>query len=488
MATTKPAGISCFKVELKHKDTITAALPLQDHYLPLSNLDLLLPPIDVSTFFCFKPNDSKKPGADSDNNDGRLLLSSFGSKVAHLKTSLAQALVMYYPFAGEISQNSLGEPQLLCNNRGVDFYEMCAHVGLHDLDLHNPDESIEGKFVPAKKNGTLAIQVTELRCGSIIIGCTFDHRIADAYSMNMFLVSWAELAQSKPVSIKPNFKRSLLNPRRPINCTGHRAIDDLFVTISSLPPPPQTPPLTVAEHKICSRIYVIPAAQLHKLQVTASSESGMKCTRLVSFSSFLWQLVAKCDSKNGKDALTTRLGIVVNGRSRMVNVREDANRSRQMMESYFGNVLTIPYGEEKVGRLSRVGLGRAAQSVAHFLKAGTSKDHFLDLIDWVEVRRPEAALARVYCAGTGEESAVVVSCGRGFPAREVDFGWGRAWVGSYHFPWGGQAGYVMPMPSPAGNGDWVVYMHLRVEQLKVVEELAGDVFRPLTRDYLDSTV
>lgn len=321
------------------------------------------------------------------------------------------------------------------------------------------------------------------------MGCTFDHRVADAYSMNMFLVSWAELAQFKPISLKPNFQRSLLNPRSTIDFNGqHPSVDRLFATISSLPPPPQTPPTSTAEHRLASRIYVIPAAQLHSLQSIATAESGVKCTKLVSFSSFLWKLIAKCDSENGKDELTTRLGIVVNGRSRLVNEKSTSVNGTNTMETYFGNVLTIPYGEEKVGILGRDELGRAAVKVAQFLKAGTTREHFLNLIDWVEVHRPEAALARVYCAGTGDESALVVSCGRGFPAREVDFGWGRPWIGSYHFPWGGEAGYVMPMPSPARNGDWIVYMHLRVEQLKVAERVAGDVFKPLTKEYLDSIV
>lgn len=144
-----------FKVEMKQTDTIRAALPLQEHYLPLSNLDLLLPPIDVSTFFCYK---------NITNNATNLNDASFSSKVAVLKKSLARALVMYFPFAGEISLNSAGEPELLCNNRGVDFFQMYADVDLIDLNLHNPDESIEGNMVPVKKNGTLAVQVYIYSC------------------------------------------------------------------------------------------------------------------------------------------------------------------------------------------------------------------------------------------------------------------------------------------------------------------------------------
>lgn len=122
---------------------MAAVLPMQEHWLPLSNLDLLLPPVDVGVFFCYK-----SPKA-----------ISFGSMVGCLKSSLAKALVSYYAFAGEVVLNSMGEPELLCNNRGVDFVEAVADVELQSLNLYNPDDSVEGKLVPRKKHGVLAVQV-----------------------------------------------------------------------------------------------------------------------------------------------------------------------------------------------------------------------------------------------------------------------------------------------------------------------------------------
>jgi hypothetical protein len=75
------------------------------------------------------------------------------------ENSLAETLVSYYAFAGEVVKNSMGEPELLCNNRGVDFVEAFADVELQSLNLYNPDESVEGKLVPKKKHGVLAVQV-----------------------------------------------------------------------------------------------------------------------------------------------------------------------------------------------------------------------------------------------------------------------------------------------------------------------------------------
>ncbi|XP_028103879.1 uncharacterized protein LOC114302955 [Camellia sinensis] len=82
--------------------------------------------------------------------------------VGVLKKAMSQALVCYYPFAGEFVHNTVGEPQLLCNNRGVDFIEAFAHVELQGLNFYNPDYSIEGKLVPKKKQGVLSVQPLSL--------------------------------------------------------------------------------------------------------------------------------------------------------------------------------------------------------------------------------------------------------------------------------------------------------------------------------------
>lgn len=163
------------------------------------------------------------------------------------------------------------------------------------------------------------------------------------------------------------------------------------------------------------------------------------------------------------------------------------DKDSSLIASYFGNVLSIPFGEKKVEDLKEKSLNWVANEVHEFLQTAVTKEHFLGLIDWVEEHRPETGLSKIYAATAGEEEpAVVVSSGRDFPVRNMDFGWGLPVFGSYHFPWGGKSGYVMPMPSPNGNGDWVVYMHLLKSQIELIEINAASVFNPLTSDYLFS--
>ncbi|KAJ0788347.1 putative alcohol O-acetyltransferase [Helianthus annuus] len=130
-----------FSVNVKKRDIIAAAMPIQDHWLPMSNLDLLLPPVDVGVFFCYK---NSLPLDESVNI---------------VRKSLAEALVPFYPLAGEIVQNNLAEPELLCNNRGVDFIHAHADVELKNINLYNPNESVDKKLVPLNKQGVLTVQV-----------------------------------------------------------------------------------------------------------------------------------------------------------------------------------------------------------------------------------------------------------------------------------------------------------------------------------------
>jgi hypothetical protein len=77
----------------------------------------------------------------------------------------------------------------------------------------------------------------------------------------------------------------------------------------------------------------------------------------------------------------------------------------------------------------------------------------------------------------------IMSSGMGFPVGKADFGTGLPAFASYHFPCPGDCGDVMPMPSARGNGDWVVYVHVTPEMVKVIEE-EPTVFQALESSYV----
>jgi hypothetical protein len=309
-------------------------------------------------------------------------------------------------------------------------------------------------------------QVTKFRCGGAVVGCTFDHRVCDAYSFNMFLVAWAAAARGSPAPPAPSFRRSLTAPRDPPPraSSTEALINRLFSPRSAAPPPPPVAASSV------NRIYRIAAADVAALKAAA----GPGRTKMEAFTAHLWGLCARAAASQRQSQCC--MGVVVDGRTRMF--------PDGAMKAYFGNVLTITYGVLGSGDLRRMALADVADDVHRWVAEAATGDHFRGLVDWVEALRPKPAAARAYLGGTGGSDAMacIVSSGMTFPVGKADFGTGLPAFASYHFPWPAGAGYVMPMPSARGDGDWVVYVHVAPELAKVMEE-EPTVFRALENSY-----
>ncbi|KVH97481.1 shikimate O-hydroxycinnamoyltransferase-like [Cynara cardunculus var. scolymus] len=448
-----------FSVEVIENVVVGAEEPWNDHWLPFTNLDLLVPPFNVGSFFCYnQPSHG-----------------SFATMLSTLKASLSRALTLYYPLAGEIVWNAAaGENQIHCNNQGVDFIYAVADVQLKELNFYNPDECIEGKLIPNKPRGVLSIQVTELKCGGMVIGCMFDHRAADGYSANMFISSWGDLARSETPSMLPSFRRSILNPRSPT--TYSSSIDNVFAIFE-----PPSKPDNDQNHDglLINRVYYIEGGQLNKIQLLAN-ENGLRRSKLEAFTSFLWKIVALSMEDSGYRNQMCNVAIAVDGRRRVSE--GDGEEKEKLMVSHFGNVLSMSCGAKRSQELSNMSLSNLATEVHEFLQTATGKDHFLDLIDWVEERRSQPLVARAFA---NNEMSVMVSSGQRFQIMDkMDFGWGKVAFGSCHVPSERKDSYVMTLPSPTNDKDWVVYMHMPMEHMNYIETHASHVFNPLNADYL----
>ncbi|KAF5789589.1 putative alcohol O-acetyltransferase [Helianthus annuus] len=69
--------------------------------------------------------------------------------------------------------------------------------------------------IPKSVTHVLMKQVTELKCGSMIISCAFNHQLSDAYSMSMFLVAWAKHARLEKMSNLPIISALNFEPTTP---------------------------------------------------------------------------------------------------------------------------------------------------------------------------------------------------------------------------------------------------------------------------------
>ncbi|KAG2574569.1 hypothetical protein PVAP13_7KG334600 [Panicum virgatum] len=273
---------------------------------------------------------------------------------------------------------------------------------------------------------------------------------------------WAAAARDSPAPPAPSFRRSFLAPRNPAPpCTGTLA-DRLFVPVS-----PRAG--TAGHHRLQPHL-----PRGRRRRGGAAGHCG-----------------ARAHVRSWRRSRRTCGGCTpwrprAAGSGRAAWAWSWTGAGDGAMRGYFGNVLSIPYGEMGAGALRGAALADVARDVHRWVAEAATGEHFRELVDWVEARRLEATVARAYLGrGAGGEGATacVVSSGTRLHVGEVDFGWGRPAFASYHFPWPGGAGYVMPMPSARGDGEWVVYVHAAPEVVEAMEE-EPTVFRALETSYM----
>ncbi|XP_059076551.1 coniferyl alcohol acyltransferase-like [Cryptomeria japonica] len=456
-----------FRVEIVRTFVMQSPVPTKDCTLKGSNIDLTVPAISPGHFFVYKAVQDK----------------TYREIASSIKKALCEVLVLFYPVAGRFIIGHNGEPEIECNNQGVPFVEAEADAAIKDLDFSQPSFTA-AKLTPTRHPlqgespyciPVLAVQVTKMNCGGIVVGCCFDHRIVDGISSYNFFKAWTEAAQGLSSSIiTPCFDRSLITPHHPLNTRAVPVIDGHYMALpfSALdrtdPPPPQI-----------GRIYHLDAPALLQLQALANQTQGKtplgkSITKMEAVSSYIWKVFARAQALTSSEP--TRIGIPIDGRAYLnlppvALCAAGATELESVTENGVNNgfiqeISAIPFKESYAEHILKQPLSKIAEIVRNVISASANSEYFRSVVDWVEEKRPAAMLVRVY----GEEgSAVVVSSGMRIPLYEFDFGCGKPTFSSVYFPWGGTAGYVMLQASPLGEGNMVVYMHMAEKDLDAIE-------------------
>lgn len=133
-----------------------------------------------------------------------------------IKTSLSDALSVYYPLAGRIKDNAFID----CNDEGVLFVEAKSSCHLSDI-LDNPNPNNHNKFIPLELDDANELpamaQITYLECGGLVVSIGMSHKIGDALSFFMFLNCWAAMARGETDIISPKFDSAALFPPKDVS-------------------------------------------------------------------------------------------------------------------------------------------------------------------------------------------------------------------------------------------------------------------------------
>ncbi|KAL6637608.1 hypothetical protein ACP70R_025180 [Stipagrostis hirtigluma subsp. patula] len=400
---------------------------------------------------------------------------------AALEEGLAKALAVYREWAGELGDGADGRRAILLSDRGARFVEATVDAPLARSMPFKPSPELlrlhPGIDGPVAE--LVQVQLTRFSCGSLVVGFTAHHHVADGQATSNFLVAWGLASRRLPVAPLPVCDRATR-----------------FA--------PRDPPLVEFPHR--GTEYVLPAAKKHagdgddeeeeeELAIGAAAHEKIKVHKVHFTKEFVGKLKARASSglppptttqRRGYSTFesvvghlwrsitaarglgageTTKLRISVNGRTR---VRPPVPRD------YFGNMVLWAFPRSDAGELVSRPVQHAADLI-HRAVARVDDAYFRSFVDFASSGAVEAE-GLVASA----DEAQVVMC----PDLEMD-----SWLGInfYDLDFGGGCPfYFMPsylpmegtlflLPSFLGDGGIEAYVSLFETHLEEFKRICYNI-------------
>uniref|UniRef100_A0A0D9XG82 Uncharacterized protein n=1 Tax=Leersia perrieri TaxID=77586 RepID=A0A0D9XG82_9ORYZ len=374
-----------------------------------------------------------------------------GPSPAAIERGLAAVLAIYRLFAGQVIRRRDGDAAgeatgVVLNDHGARLVEAIVDANLADIAPAKPSPAVL-RLHPNLDGGEIKeivqVQLTRFACGSLAVGFTASHAVADGHATSDFLAAWGRAARGLAAvagESPPHHRPDLFLPRDPpLVEFDHRNVEYYR------PPPPPLAGAGDEHHKHGGDGVVIHKAHFTKdfiarLRAAASDGRGRPYSRFETILAHVWRAMTRARGL-GNPNQTSTIRISVDGRHRL---------SPTAPENYFGNMVLWAFPTATVGELLNRPLKHAAQTI-HDAVARVDAGYFRSFIDFAssgaveeEGLAPTAVLKDVLCPDLEVDSWLT------FPFYELDFGTGSPtyFMPSY-FP---TEGMLFLVPSYLGDG------------------------------------
>ncbi|RWR81428.1 agmatine coumaroyltransferase-2-like protein [Cinnamomum micranthum f. kanehirae] len=357
-----------------------------------------------------------------------------------IQTGLQKVLAVYRQWAGRLGTDDNGRPAILLNDEGVRFVDASADCTLDQAMPLKPSMTLLS-FHPTLKgvDELVQVQITRFACGSMVLGFTAHHLIADGHSTSNFLIAWGQASRGLDMSPLPIHDRTIFIPHDPPHVKfEHERIE--FMSKKLIKEHPYPYPNTdyssdgVIVHKVHFTLEF-----LTKLKAKASAGRNRPYSTFESLIAHLWRAITQARGLKGFE--TTHVRISVNGRARL---------SPRVPNEYFGNLVLWAFPRAKVKELLQESL-RYAANLIHDAVSKVNDDYFKSFIDFASNEEavkdlvPTADMCKsMLCPNLEVDSWLR------FPFYDLDFGGGSPYIfmPSY-FP---VEGMLFLLPSFIGDG------------------------------------
>ncbi|OUZ99501.1 Transferase [Macleaya cordata] len=373
-----------------------------------------------------------------------------------IEQGLQKALSEYREWAGRLGKNDKGDPVILLNDEGVKFVEASAEYTLDQAMPFKPSTALLSLHPSLEGVEELAqVQLTRFTCGSLVVGFTSHHLVADGNATSNFLVAWGQACRGLDIKPSPSplNNRSIFTPRDPplfeFEHNGVEFITKKLMNIKSTYPGDE-----LTDNIIVHKVHFTKEF-LTKLKTKASSacRDEKPYSTFESLVAHLWRAITRARGLQGFE--TTQVRISVNGRGRL---------NPRVPNEYFGNLVLWAFPTARVKDLLNEPLPFAAM-IIHDAIAKVNDNYFKSFIDFAsyKVQEDEDLIPTADMNRSVLHPNLEVDSWLRFPFYDLDFGGGSPYIfmPSY-FP---TEGMMFLLPSFIGDGSIDAFIPLFQQNL-----------------------
>ncbi|XP_062097437.1 alcohol acyltransferase 9 [Humulus lupulus] len=327
-----------------------------------------------------------------------------------LKRALSRVLVDYYPLAGRLRAADDQKLEVDCNAQGALFVEAFMDITADDFLQFSLKPNRSWRKLLYRVDALtfldvppLIVQVTNLRCGGMIVCTAINHCICDGIGTSQFLHAWAHhtAKENLDLPIAPLHSRHVLKPRNPPQMTLPHPQFTKHV------PSPKDPSSHVDIFNFLQSQPLRPASFIfspaHLLRLKRQCVPSLKCTTFEALASHTWRSWIR--SLDLSPSLTVKLLFSVNVRKKLIP---------EIPQGYYGNGFVLGCALSTVKDLVSANLHHGVKSV-QIAKSALDDGYVRSMIDLLEDKTLKTDLSM----------SLVISQWAKLGLEDLDFGKGK---------------------------------------------------------------